>query len=1359
MKRRTFIGRTAAAGLVILVNPADLVQLTDASSPSILEKDFLNPPSSAFPQVYWFWMNGNVTKEGITLDLEAMKQVGVGGVFNFDVGTGIPKGPIQYLSKEWLELKKHAIREAGRLGIEFTMHNCPGWSASGGPWITPELSMQQITWSETYISGGKPVTLALPQPAQRFNVYQDVAVIAFPSMQGEKQLHTVKISTSKGIIEKEKLSGDEGLIAYSTGDNSNAWLQFEFEEEYEANMISFFISMIPVEGVASKPLDFGERTSVTLEASDDGLQFQKVVTINTGLDTELLLGNKYILFDIPVTRAKYFRLTSPGTRRYRQVQLSGISRLKNWMEKTNLRGRSSMMLVEPSTIHTTNNQFVQPGSIVDVKTVLDLTRFMDKDAVLRWNAPVGNWTIQRIGFTPMGTLNKAAPDTGIGLECDKFNPAAISFHFNTMMENILPVMNEIKSKLGASIDSYEAGGQNWTSGFEQIFRQRRGYDLKKYFPALAGGRIVSSVDITERFLWDIRRIQADLVAENYYKRFQELCHQHNMTSYTEPYESGPFEEMQIGSKVDINLGEFWSAFSFITPTRPTSRRTTKLAATIAHINGQQLVGAEAFTAEPESARWQEYPFYLKAGGDKAFTTGVNRLVIHRYAHQPHPSAVPGMGMGPWGIHFDRTNTWWEQAKGWLTYLSRCQYMLQQGRFVADLIYFSGDDANMYTKVEPVDLFPQPVPGYDYDLMNSEVIMKQLRVSNNRLALPNGMTYRIFILQAYKAVTLELMKKLRQLVDEGMILIGVKPERSAGLSGYTNEDQEFRKIANELWSDGTVTDRHIGKGRVFSGQPLQSILQTLGIKPDFEYTSRSGETPILHTHRKGPDWDLYFLSNQKRSYEECLCTFRVSNKRPEIWDATTGKIIPVGIYTVTEDRIQLPIQFKPNASIFILFRSGASSNRVESVEKDGKVILSTKHISREPIHRTGSVANSFTVSFWAKPEINVLLNPIFIMGTISEPWTDYYAVYPSSGKQLFGEGHASCGITVGRNGIGVWENENDKPVLVLPVKIPISGWSHIGVVYENNIPSVFVNGKLISQGEKSKYTVHALSPPAAMKTGDAYYNGDMSEPSIVNEAMNQEQMAILAKEKLKLISDPFIVELSGSQKPSLLIRQNGNYVFRKNAGAVHSFKVSELPRPIELTGPWAIHFPAGMGAPTQILVQQLISLHLHSDPGVKYFSGTATYKKDFTLSKGNLLQDRKWLLDLGRVEVIATVKLNGKVFSNLWLRPFRVDVTEAIREGINKLEIEVTNQWVNRLIGDEQLPDPDKFTPGAGSSGLESATKGNIEQLPEWYNNGKPKPNDGRVTFTTWKHFTKDSPLIESGLIGPVMLESAVLKSL
>ncbi|HET9053839.1 MAG TPA: glycosyl hydrolase, partial [Cyclobacteriaceae bacterium] len=349
-----------------------------------------------------------------------------------------------------------------------------------------------------------------------------------------------------------------------------------------------------------------------------------------------MIGDKYIAFDIPVTKARFFRLSSAKARRYRHVKLSGITRLKNWMEKANHRSRHIMLVQESSTILHHNEQKVPEGSIIDVDNILDISGFANSEGILKWNAPEGNWTTLRIGFTPTGTLNRAAPDTGIGLECDKFRKEAISFHFNKMMENILPFTIQLagRKKMGLEIDSYEAGNQNWTEGFQEEFKKRMGYDVIKFLPAVAGGRILQNVERTERFLWDLRRVQADLVAENYYGHFNHLCKQHNITSYIEPYDTGPLEEMQIGSKVSVNIGEFWNGVSSLMPIKHPAGRTTKLAASISHINGMNIIGGEAFTAEPDSARWQEHPFAMKAIGDKAFTKGVNRMIIHRFAHQP-----------------------------------------------------------------------------------------------------------------------------------------------------------------------------------------------------------------------------------------------------------------------------------------------------------------------------------------------------------------------------------------------------------------------------------------------------------------------------------------------------------------------------------------------------------------------------------------------------------------------------------------------------------------------------------------------------------------------------------------------------
>jgi hypothetical protein len=458
----------------------------------------------------------------------------------FDVGTGIPKGPVEYLCEEWLQLKKHAMQEAARLGLEFTMHNCPGWSASGGPWITPQMAMQQITWSETYVRGGNLINMVLPKPPSRLDYYHDIAAIAFPSMDGEELLQTIRLNSSGGSIDEKSFTdkGQQGVAVYPPADGKTAWLSFEFSEPYEARQITFYIAAINKEPTISGPIEFGERTSVSLEASDDGNQYRTITTINTGLETELILGDKFITYDFPVTKAKYFRLSSPKARRYRQVQFSGFIRLKNWMEKTNHRARYNMLVNETSTIQHLNDQIVPVGSIIDSRNIIDLSKNIGEDGVLTWNAPAGNWTILRIGFTPTGTYIRAAPERGLGLECDKYSADAMSFHFYKMTEKLLPVIKSLaaKKKMGLEIDSYEAGTQNWTQGFEIMFKKKWGYDLLKYLPALAGGRIVGDVDITERFLWDFRWLQAGLIAENYYGRFQQLCRQHKIISHLEPYE-------------------------------------------------------------------------------------------------------------------------------------------------------------------------------------------------------------------------------------------------------------------------------------------------------------------------------------------------------------------------------------------------------------------------------------------------------------------------------------------------------------------------------------------------------------------------------------------------------------------------------------------------------------------------------------------------------------------------------------------------------------------------------------------------------------------------------------------------------
>lgn len=1204
-------GEPVAAGEKLAL-PSGTVCPTQAKPISELEKDFTQLSASARPYTYWFWMNGNMTKEGITKDLEAMHRVGIGGVFNLEGGTGIPKGAVTYLSPEWTELKAHAIKEAARLGIHYVMHNCPGWSSSGGPWITPEYSMQRLTWSEIELSGGKQLDTLLPQPTTELGYYKDVAVLAFPSFKN------------------------------------------------------------------GKPVGFS-----------------------------------------------------------------------NWSQLNNSAFNHTGLI---------NIQEYDKEQVINPADIIDLTKQTDVEGHLHWNAPIGNWTIIRLGHTSTGRKNCAAPDTGVGLECDKFNKQAIQLHFNKMMGLLYPLIKPYvhQIQIGLEIDSWEVGMQNWTSGFEVEFSERAGYDLIWYLPAMTG-KIVGSKELTERFLWDIRRIQADLLADNYYGEFRTLCNLHGLVSYCEPYDRGPMEELQIGSRVDGVMGEFWNGLSAIFQNNLMMRRTTKLASSIAHINGQKVVGAEAYTSEPGSGRWQEHPFGLKAVGDKAFTEGINRMVIHRYAMQPHPNAAPAMTLGPWGIHFDRTNTWWEPGRAWMDYLNRCQTVLQEGLFVADLAYFTGDNIVGYTKVHRQDLNPIPPEGYDYDLINTETLVNRAWMEQERLRLPDGMSYRVLVLQDQTHITLTLLRKLHDMVEQGLVLVGSRPMQTVGLQAHTAADEkDFEKLCDQLWGKASIINHSVGKGKVFWGIALQSVFEQLRLKPDFEVISNPHTAPMRYIHRQIGDVEAYFIANQRRTTEEIICDFRVEGKVPEFWNPITGERSRAVVYQVNEETISVPVRLDAYGSVFVVFRSDVSEQvAIHSIYKEDKCLIDTSVTPAEAPDQAvyPDIQNDFSIALWVKPESDAMLNTDNPMGYILHPWTEYYAIYPSCGERLYGEGHATCGLAIGRNGVAVWENEKGYPEFKMAVEKSISGWSHVCLVYERGAPTIYINGEHVAYKTRSLQTIHPGLNPTTLKEGASYYNGDMTTPLVFPKVLKDQEILRMVSKGYKIETEKRVLDWasSGAHSCSFLAWEDGNYTFTTSMGEKKEVKVKKVGKPMEIDQNWVVHFSGGSGAPEKINLSKLSSLHKHEDGGVKYFSGTATYVMDFCVKASMLSEDKVIYLDLGEVEVIAEVIVNGVNKGVLWSRPYAVDVTAALWAGNNTLEIKVTNLWTNRLIGDEQLPEENEYVPGGGINGIAALSRGAIKRLPDWYRNGEDKPEGGRSTFTTWKHYRKDFPLVESGLIGPVQL--------
>lgn len=1228
------VGRVWTAPLllgVLLGASSGQVSLPQGVSPWTLEEGFLRPPDSAKPHTWWHWCNDNISQEGITADLEAMKRVGIGGVQIFNVDVGVPAGPVKFMSEAWRAMIRHALREAERLGLEVCVHNCAGWSSSGGPWVRPEHAMQMVVMSEVRVSGPASLDEVLPQPETRRDFYRDIAVLAFRTPEGERRKMAEFAPQITASVEKFKgsvlVDGDLATFAVLPlpKPGQMAYLQLEFPQPFQAR--SFLL--VPGPG--------NNEHQCALQASEDGKNFRTLRTFSIPRPGPTPLKVS-VNFD-PVS-ARFYRLAflrpSPRAQRITVAEVE----LRSGLRIENIGGKAAYVRVD--NLQPALGPPAPADALIPRESIIDLTGRLQPDGRLSWEVPEGEWTILRIGHTPTGKDNHPATPEGRGLEVDKLSREALEAFWSGMMATVLAEAGPLAGKVlnNALIDSYEVGCQNWTPRFREEFRRRRGYDLLPFLPVLAG-YVVGSVELSERFLWDFRRTIADLFAENYYGFFAELCHRHGLLFSTEPYGNGPFEDLTCGGRADIPMGEFWVGGG--------TSSSCKLAASAAHIYGRRIVGAESFTATPERGRWQNDPYALKALGDLIYCLGVNRFIFHRYAHQPWQGVYPGMTMGPWGFHFERTNTWFEQSRAWLEYLARCQYLLQQGRFVADVCFFVGEHAPNSAPFLP----SLKAQGYDYDACNAEVLLTRMRVKDGFLVLPDGMRYRVLVLPESPFMTPQVLRKIRELVLSGATVIGPKPQRSPSLSDYPRCDEEVRRLAEEVWGDcdgKRVTERALGAGRVVWGKTVEEVLAGMGVPPDFEFEPKEARLEFIH--RVVGNADIYFVSNQRDQVEEVECHFRVSGKAPELWHPDTGRIEPAPVWTELGGRTVVPLRLEPAGSVFVVFR--------QPLRGEDHLVAVVPPVSKEP-QPSG-------------PRLEIVR-----------------AIYEAV------DGAGAADVT-------------------------------------ERVRSLVKGGRLAIN--VNNQTMGGDPTPLHYKRLRLEYTLDGKPFTlVVNE---NENLEVPLPEGTSEVP-PFRVALTPKGQVELRAFRPGVYEFRSARGRRARVPIAALPEPLELGGPWEIRFPAGWGAPEQATFPRLLSWTEHENPGIRYFSGTATYLKEFEVPASWLGRGRRVYLDLGRVKNLAQVRLNGRDLGILWKMPFRVEVTDLLRAGRNRLEVRVTNLWVNRLIGDEQFPDDCEWEGRR------------LRQFPQWFLEGRPRPSAQRLTFTTWKHWDKNSPLLESGLLGPVRL--------
>jgi hypothetical protein len=1257
-----------------------------------------------------------MTSNGITADLEAMQRAGIRGLTVFDVDQGAPKGPVEFGSPTWRNLFMHLCSEAQRLGLEVSMNNDAGWCGSGGPWITPELSMQKVVWSKTSLKGPAHFNAFLPPPEKAMNYYEDITVFAFPTPPAD-ELQMTNFSPKVTASSMDQDFAPEKLLDHNPDTTINLphpqpdhphFVQLEFPQPFTARSLKLTMS-----DVARLRTCLG-----AVEASDDGTVFHTVASFKVA-DTSTSIAFDEVtarLFRIRFDSADYkIKQLAIG-----DIELSPAARIDNIEAKALFVGKKEFSA--PSKFSPT-----AADAVIARKNLVDLTPKLGANGKLEWDVPPGRWTILRFGHTTTGTDNHPAPAAGRGLECDKLSKAGAEASFNGLLAKLTGDNASLLGKtfVSAHIDSWEVGPQNWTPKFREEFQRLRGYDPLPYLPILTG-RVIDSQEISERFLWDFRQTISDLLIENYAGHLHDLANQHGINLSIEAYDGDPCEDLAYAGRADIPMGEFWSwvpyglAFS-----------CTEMASA-AHVYGKPIVAAEAFTAA-EGEKWQGHPFNIKAYGDWAFCEGINRFVVHRYAFQPWPDIrAPGMAMGPFGLHYERTQTWWEKSKPWHEYLARCQYLLQQGQFVADICYLAPEKAPLrWQPTRP----SMERPGYNFDGCPPEVVLNRMSVRDGKLVLPDGMSYRLLVLPDSDTMTPKLLGRIKELVEAGATVVGRPPSRAPGLSNYPECDREVRKLVGELWFENSYkpnAERRVGKGRVVWGESPEQVLTMAGIPPDFEGKPKNSPQRLRYIHKTIGDKDVYFVANKLNQPEDALCTFRVTGKTPEFWHPDTGQIELPAQFSVSNSVIQLPIHFDPCGSVFVVFQPNGARTFVRSdFEETYAPILET----------TTDLTNTFTIAGWIKPEANIDLPREAAFGSSGLNVKRNDALYPPPGQEAYPEpNQAGAGISVGRNGVCVFEHGcgHFAPVLVCPV--PIARWTHVAVVYRDGTPSLYLNGEYIHEGVKSTFAVH---PGVGVQhwRNPAPFSGELGELQKFSEALSGPALTKLAQATPIPGSIPDIPSFELFRTPTntfeATLWKRGTYDAQTAKGQTLHFDASDLPAPLEITGPWQLHFPAGWGAPQEVTLDKLISWSQHPNPGVKYFSGNATYRTKFTLPDAIFGPNRHIFLDLGRVAVMARLQLNGNSSELMWKPPFRTDITSFAHPGENELEIEVVNLWINRMIGDEQLPDD-----------TDRDSKGALVTWPNWLRKNQPSPT-GRYAFTTWRLWKKNSPLQESGLLGPV----------
>lgn len=861
-------------------------------SAQLRPEKFVNPPDSSRPMTWMHMLNGNASKEGLEKDLRGLKDAGVGGALIFSLAYhGIPAGEAEFNSPKFREVLNHGIQVADELGLKIGLHNCDGWSSSGGPWITVEESMKNLVWSEMVTEGGS-VDLKLRQPEARYDYYRDLAVVAIPSNQEELKSSTnrPKVTSSAGAKEAAKLfDGDlangPSLRKGKGKKKGNSWIQLAFEAPFSAKSLRIESS--------------SRNGECKLMVSDDGKDFTELVHMKTNIRPgKKIFGMSY---ELPEVSARYYRFEFIEARgrglTVHEIDLTSYPRRAGWMAEGGMARHDGAMLKVMREAKTDLSRFV-PMDQVRILSTGETSK-----GQLKVDLPDGIWRVIRFGYTTTGAKNHPATEAGLGFECDKLAAEPLEKHFENYLGKVIEEAGDLagKSLLYSEIDSYEMGWQNWTDNLEGIFKDKKGYDLIQCLPLIVGHHI-GDPESAKAICADFRTVVTDLMTVNYFERFTELCHEHGLKTYIEPYGQGPLNDIEVGGRCDIPMGEFWMSETSI----------VRSAVHAGHVYGKPVISAESFTSWAD-LNWKGHPYLMKEYGDKAWTEGINEFMFHRFAHQPNTHVLPGMTMGSVGSHIDRTQTWWLNAgKAWNEYNQRGSFLLRQGVPVSDVLVYFGDSEPTDTPTGGSVGVPR---GYQFDSCSAEVLHERITVKKGKLVLPEGTRYAVLALTDCERIHLSSLQRLQQLAEAGATIVGLKPQGPISYLEAKEKAKEFGAIADAMWGERGSTKK-VGEGVVVHERKLPNDLKSLGQSPDLLIE----EDPKANfMHRKvGPD-DVYFIHHRGEKALTYTCSFRIGDRLPELWHADTGRMETLAKFKQREGRTEVEIDLDPKGSVFVVFR--------------------------------------------------------------------------------------------------------------------------------------------------------------------------------------------------------------------------------------------------------------------------------------------------------------------------------------------------------------------------------------------------------------------------------------------------------